>query len=216
MFSHGTRTPLMADATTLRISARQLADAAYRALRVAGIPSGVAADAARDAVELERRRGRGLDVLNHILDTGPSSPLLSCQADSAGTTLDARGTSALLLAVPLVALACDLAPSPLIIHELAHCAALEPALTRNARAEHRRFVICTDDGTPMLQVEPGHSAIEVGWSAAWDASLDIRIAVDEARASRAAHSVGSSADQPLMVAARCWERLGERAAPYLV
>ena len=155
-------------------------------------------------------------VLGHILGTGPPSPLMSCELDRAGTSLDARGASALLLAVPLVALACEGAPSPLFIHDLAHCAALEPALTRRAGAEHRRFVISTGDGTPVLRVEPAHSAIDTGWSAAWDVSLDFRLTVHEAAASRNADPVRAAADQPLMVAAQCWERLSERAAPYLV
>ena len=206
----------MSNATTLRISARQLADAAYRALRVAGIPSGPAADAARDAVELERRRGRGLEVLDRILETGGGPLLMSCEADGAGTSLDARGVSALLLAVPLVALACEAAPSPLIIRELAHCAALEPALTRRARAEHRRFVISAGDRTPVLRVEPTDSAIDAGWSAAWDLPLDVHLTVEAARTSHPHIRAGSSADRPLMVAAQCWERLSKRAAPYLV
>lgn len=202
----------MSNATTLRISARQLADAAYRALRVAGIPSGAAADAARDAVELERRRGRGLEVLDRILNTGSPPPLTTCEGHGAGTSVDARGGSALLLAVPLVALACELSPSPLTIHRLAHCAALEPALLRCARAEHRRFELTHGDGTPVLGVEPAESAIDAGW----ELPLDVRLTVDEAGTSQSAGRVGSSADRPLMVAAQSWERLSERAAPYLV
>lgn len=206
----------MSNSATLRISARQLADAAYRALRVAGVPSGAAADAARDAVELERRRGRGLEVLDRILERGAGSSLTTCEAHGASTSLDARGGSALLLAVPLVALACELAPSPLTVHRLDQCAALEPALGRRAGAERRRFVLTTGDGTPVLGVDPGHSAIDAGCSAAWDSALDVRLTVHEAGASHSQTRDGSSADRPLMVAAQCWERLSERAAPYLV
>ncbi|MBV9414495.1 MAG: hypothetical protein JO363_05905 [Solirubrobacterales bacterium] len=202
----------MSNATTLRISARQLADAAYRALRVAGVPSGAAADAARDAVELERRRGRGLEVLDRILNTGSPPPLTTCEAYGASTSVDARGGSALLLAVPLVALACELSPSPLTIHRLAHCAALEPALLRRARAEHRRFELTHGDRTRVLGVEAAESAID----AAWELPLDVRLTVGEAGTFHSAAPVGSSADRPLMVAAQCWERLSERAAPYLV
>jgi hypothetical protein len=206
----------MSNATTLRISARQLADAAYRALRVAGVPSGVAADAARDAVELERRRGRGLEVLERILNSARPLPLMHFEADGAATRLDACGASALLHAVPLVALACEGAPSPLVIHELAHCGALEPALARRARAEHRRFVLNAGDGTPVLCVEPAHSVLDAGWSAAWDAPLDVRLTVQEGEAPRSATPVACSTARPLMVAAQRWERLSERATPYLV
>ncbi|MBV8998427.1 MAG: hypothetical protein JO304_05170 [Solirubrobacterales bacterium] len=206
----------MSNATTLRISARQLADAAYRALRVVGIPSGAAADAARDAVELERRRGRGLEVLDRILNAGPPPPSTTCEAHGTSMSVDARGGSALLLAVPLVAFACDLTPSPLTIHRLAHCAALEPALLRRARAEHRRFELTQGDGTTVLGVDPAESAIDAGWCAAWELPLDVRLTVGEAGTSHSAAPVGSSADRPLMVAAQCWERLSERAAAYLV
>jgi hypothetical protein len=206
----------MSNATTLRISTRQLADAAYRALRVAGVPSGAAADAARDAVELERRRGRGLEVLDRILRTEAGHPLIaSCEADGAGTSLDARGASALLLAVPLVALACERAPSLLAIRRLAHCAAVEPALARRAGAEHRQFVVTTADGTPVLRVGPVGNTIEGGWSASWTFPLDVRLSVEDTGTPTAAGR-DASADGPLMVERRCWERLSDRAARYLV
>lgn len=217
MSSHETPTQSRSKTPTLRISTRQLADAAYRALVVAGVPSGVAADAARDAVELERRRGRGLQVLDQILkDRGGSLSIASCEADDAGTGLDAHGASALLLAVPLVALACERARSPLIIHQLAHCGALEPALMRRARAEQRRFALSTSDGAAVLRVEPAESAIDAGWSAGWDSPLDVRLAVGEAGTSSDATPVASATAGPLIVTAQFWARLSERAAPYLV
>jgi hypothetical protein len=58
--------------------------------------------------------------------------------------------------------------------------------------------------------------LDAGWSAAWDAPLDVRLTVEEGEAPRSATPVACSAARPLMVAAQRWERLSERATPYLV
>lgn len=175
----------------------------------------MAADAARDAVELERKHTRGLDLLHRILQIGPPLLVSRCQTDAPGTHLPARGASALLLAVPLVALACDRTPSTLTISQLAHAGALEPALVRSARAHGLRFALNATDGTSVLRVEPGSSVTGPVWSATWAVPLDARLAVDRAQAPATA-APAASPDDRLIVDRETWQRLDEQAAQYLV
>jgi hypothetical protein len=200
---------------TQRISTRQLADVAYRALRVASVLSGVAADAARDVVELERKHSRGLTVLDSILEVGPPLLVASCQSSSTGTDLHAGRASALLLAVPLVAVACESPPATLTIHELAHAGALEPALLWAARARRLQFALTATDGTPIVRVEPGHAASGPGWTTAWIQPLDVRLTVEGARESTPVPR-GPPSCADLVVEHQTWERVARRARSYLV
>jgi hypothetical protein len=199
----------------VRISTRQLADAVYRALRVAAVPSGVAVDAARDAVELERKYSRGLDLLVQILQIGPPLLVARCQVDANGADLHARGASALLLAAPLVALACDATPSTVTIRQLAHAGALEPALIRSARAQGLRVTLTATDGASVLRLDPQRSVTGPLWSATSAVPLDVRLAVDRTQAP-APVAMAASASDRLVVDREIWDRLDELAARYLV
>lgn len=183
---------------------------------MAGVPSGVAADAARDAIALEHWHGRGLDLLDRILQMEPPLLRASCRTDGRGTGLDARGASALLLAVPLVALAGDDPPSTLTVRDLAHCGALEPALRRAARAEGVRFELTVADRTSLLCVDPSRTAIGPAWIQAWGSPLDVRLSANDAAGSGPAVGAAIGTDGPLVVDPEKWKRLTEQAAPYLV
>jgi hypothetical protein len=175
----------------------------------------VAVDAARDAVELERKHSRGLDLLVKILQIGPPRLVAHCQIDANGADLHARGASALLLAAPLVALACDATPSTVTVRQLAHAGALEPALVRCARAHSLRVTLTATDGASVLRLDPQCSVTGPLWSATWAVPLDVRLAVDRAQAPARGATVASPPDG-LVVDRETWERLDEQAARYLV
>ena len=177
----------------------------------------MAAEAARDAVELERWHGRGVDLLDLILQSGPRSLLANGQPDGTGTSLDARGASALLLALPLVALACESIPSTLTIRGLAHCGALEPALRRTAGAERLAFALIACDGTAVLRAEADRSEIGPGWSTDWASPLDVHLSVERGGGPfHAAHDVSASDGPLIMLDAQKWQRLNQHATRYLV
>lgn len=200
----------------LRISTRQLAEGAYRALRVSGVPSGVAADAAADAVELEREHGRGLEVLEEILSLTDGPPQLAI--DPAESIVEAGGTSALLIAVPPVALACERSPAPVTVLGLAHCAALQPALARIDRDGGASTV----DGADVLRVRGGCSTIGPAWNRSWGSALDVRLTVERppteggTEARPPAGHPRSAHRHALLVDGDRWRRLSERSARYLV
>lgn len=56
--------------TAVTVSVRDVREGAYRALRAAGVPAGVADDAAADTAALELEYGCGLRILTALLETG--------------------------------------------------------------------------------------------------------------------------------------------------
>lgn len=220
-------------ATTVRISTRQLAESAYRALRVAGVPSGVADDAARDTVALEAAHGRGLTVLDDVLHGAPALRVGRCDTESEQVMgdhpdlrrtkadaflFDAHGSSALLLSSPLVAVLSDRCQGG-TIRALGHPAALTAALCRRARRETTCFELATAAGEAVLTVRAGAVIAGPAWGAAWSETHTVRVSLSGATGRRGRSpdsTLSPHTDEGLDVEPAAWQRLQLLAARYLV
>lgn len=88
--------------TAITVSVRDIREGAYRALRAAGVPAGVADDAAADTAALELEYGCGLRILTELLEAGDhvDTPVPSLTSSDEAFRVHSSG-HLLLIARPL-------------------------------------------------------------------------------------------------------------------
>jgi hypothetical protein len=175
----------MSMATLTRISRRDLADAAVRTMRVAGVSHGEAKRAAVALDYLEVHRGTGIMTLAEMVDAGLDTMTIPGHIDVGptgphGIRVDAGGASSLLVVATLVDLlrlhTCD-EPTVLWLASATQPSTLEAVIAATARSgmatvgafvDHDRVGSISGSPTPdgpavSLDRQPPAPLNQVGW-----------------------------------------------------